>query len=307
MNYSDDYINKILDDEVVFSNEVALKYHYPDNITHLLYIIVPAFILKYGLNYRSLIHECFSSVPIKIYDRQDKIYQAYYYSRPIKSDDKIVTQKGIVLNNYKDIELMQLIDNLVHEFNHAINSMQNEIMITSDIKIRTGIVYNYFDINSLRFIKQDPEIIIEEVINTRQTEMVIDIIHSFSNYQINNSTIASTLYSINYSIGTNYESNSYLLESYVCKQLLKNKTFISTLENLRFIGQVDDIKTFFDSVTGFDNSFIELAMCLNKSIKLQNELVNRKWFRKSKIRQIQEINKRAMDIVNLFNNNTIYK
>ena len=66
-------------------------------------------------------------VPIRINDKQDNVYQAYYYSIPEYKDGIINTTKGIVLQNYNNISLMQLLDNLVHEYNHAVNSIQNEI------------------------------------------------------------------------------------------------------------------------------------------------------------------------------------
>ena len=307
MNYNSDYINKIIDDEVLFSNNIANKFHYPDNITHLLYIIIPAFILKYGNSYRSIVEKCFATVPIIISDKQDKIYQAYYYSKPIKYNNDFIIEKGIVLKNYKDIDLMQLLDNLVHEFNHAINSIQNEMLIDSDIKIRTGLVYNYFNISDLSFIKQGPEVIIEEVINTRQTELIIDIIHSFSNSDIKNTTVLNTLYSINHSINNNYRSNSYFLESYVCKRLLNNKTFISTLENLRFVGQVNDVSIFFDSITGDSGSFLMLASYLSQSLKLQKDYIKTKWFKKRILRKLKNNNELCLKIIDKFDNNTIYK
>lgn len=307
MNYNSDYINKIIDDEVLFSNNIANKFHYPDNITHLLYIIIPAFILKYGNSYRSIVEKCFATVPIIISDKQDKIYQAYYYSKPIKYNNDFIIEKGIVLKNYKDIDLMQLLDNLVHEFNHAINSIQNEMLIDSDIKIRTGLVYNYFNTSDLSFIKQGPEVIIEEVINTRQTELIIDIIHSFSNSDIKNPTVLNTLYSINHSINNNYRSNSYFLESYVCKRLLNNKTFISTLENLRFVGQVNDVSIFFDSITGDSGSFLMLANYLSQSLKLQKDYIKTKWFKKRILRKLKNNNELCLKIIDKFDNNTIYK
>lgn len=307
MNYNSDYINKIIDDEVLFSNNIANKFHYPENITHLLYIIIPAFILKYGNSYRSIVEKCFATVPIIISDKQDKIYQAYYYSKPIKYNNDFIIEKGIVLKNYKDIDLMQLLDNLVHEFNHAINSIQNEMLIDSDIKIRTGLVYNYFNTSDLSFIKQGPEVIIEEVINTRQTELIIDIIHSFSNSDIKNTSVLNTLYSINHSINNNYRSNSYFLESYVCKRLLNNKTFISTLENLRFVGQVNDVSIFFDSITGDSGSFLMLANYLSQSLKLQKDYIKTKWFKKRILRKLKNNNELCLKIIDKFDNNTIYK
>lgn len=308
MIYNDDFINNLINSEIEFSNSLALKYHYPDNITHLLYIIIPAFILKYGLNHKQKLEDCFSKIPIIIDDKQDQIYQAYYFSKPIYDiDNNIVTNKGIVLKNYQNIRLMQLLDNLVHEFNHAINSIQNEIKIIDSMLIRTGISYNYFDKKTLKFLKKSDEIILEEVINTKQTEMIIDIIKSFSNYKLLNTTVENTLYSIYHSIDSNYQSNSYLLESVICRKLLENKTFISTLEVLRFQGEVDDIHHFFDSITNKNGTLLKLSKLLNKSLELQKELVNVKWFKNNKINKIKELNMEALDIVEKFNQNTIYK
>lgn len=300
-------IEFIINQEIDFSNKLSLKYHYPDNITHLLYLIIPAFILKYGLNHQQLIEKCFSEVPIIIDDKQDQIYQAYYISNPSYQNDKVITTKGIILKNYQNISLMQLLDNLVHEFNHAINSIQNEIKITDYILIRTGITYNYFNKKDLKFLKKSDEITLEEVINTKQTEMVIDIIRSFASLKLTNTVVENTLYSIYHSIDSNYQSNSYLIESIVCHKLLENKTFLSTLESLRFKGQIKDIHIFFDSIIGKEGSLIELSKLLNKSLELQIELNNIKWFKKSKLKQIKKITDKSLIIVEKFNHNTIYK
>lgn len=307
MNYSDDFINQLIEQEIKFSDTLSSIYHYPDNITHLLYIIIPAFIMKYGISYRSLIEKCFSLVPILIDDKQDQVYQAYYFSKPIVEEGNYTVLKGIVLNNYHNIGLMQLLDNLVHEFNHAINSMQNELTIRQDILVRTGIVYNYFDKKSLLFIRKSDESILEEVINTKQTESIIDVIHAFSNYQINNSTVQSTLYSIYHAIDSNYRSNSYFLESFVCQRLLQNKAFLSIMEKLRFEGQLQDIHGFFDTIVGKDGSLLALSKYLEQSLELQKQLSNTKLFRKNKINKIRNINQKAMEIVEEFDRNTVYK
>ena len=77
----------------------------------------------------------------------------------------------------------------------------------------------------------------EEIINTKQTEIIIDIINSFNQYNISNREITNTLYAIESEIKDSYQSNAYLLQSLVCRSLIENKTFFSTLENLRFIGE----------------------------------------------------------------------
>jgi len=304
---TDEYLNALINQEIEYSNNLSKKYNYQDNITHLLYLIIPAFIIKYGNNHKSIIEKCFDEVPIVIDDKQDQMYQAYYFSHPKYVDGQVVATKGIVLKNYENISLIQLLDNLTHEYNHAVNSIQNEIEVSDYVKIRTGISYNYFDLKTLNFIKKSSDITVEEVINTKQTESIINIIKDFNNHNIENSTITSTLYSISHIVGDGYKSNSYYLESIVCQKLMDNKTFISTFEKLRFDGYVEDLYHFFDNIVGKEGSFLELSDILNKTLELTKQLNNTKFFRNSKINKIKDLTKRGMEIVNIFNNNTIYK
>ena len=304
---NNEFLNNLIKQEIEFSNKISEEYNYPDNITHLLYIIIPAFIIKYKTTNRFIIENCFKTVPITINDKHDQFYQAYYVSMPKYVNREIETNKKIILNNYENIPLMQLIDNLVHEYNHAVNSIQNEIKIDEYVKIRTGISNNYFNKNNLRFIRKSDEIILEEVINTRQTESIIDIIKSFSEYDISDTTVSNTLYSIYHSIDSNYKSNSYYLESMVCKTLMENRTFISTFETLRFEGQIEDLHDFFDNIVGKKGSLSELSKILNESIEIQKKLMKVKFFRKGKIEKLKVLTSRAMEIVNTFNNNTTFK
>lgn len=304
---TDEYLNALINQEIEFSDNLAQKYNYPDNITHLLYLIIPAFIIKYGNNHKNTIEKCFNEVPIVIDDKQDKMYQAYYFSRPKYENEEVITTKGIVLSNYKDISLIQLLDNLTHEYNHAVNSIQNEIQVSDDVKIRTGINFNIFDKRTLSFIKKSEDITIEEVINTKQTESIINIIKDLNNHNIENSTVTSTLYSISHIVGDGYKSHSYYLESIVCQKLMDNKTFISTFEKLRFDGYVEDLYHFFDNIVGKDGSFLKLASLLNKTLELTIELSKTKFFKNSKINKIKALTTEALTIVEQFNNNTIYK
>lgn len=301
-------INELIDRCILNINNFSNKYNYPSNITHLLYLIVPAFIIKYGFTNENVILKNFNEIPILIDDKEDNVYQAYYTSIPYLSNSDYVTHKGIVLKNYKNTSLMQLLDNLVHEFNHAINSINQEIKIDDDkLFIRTGLTLIVYDKNKLVPINKDDNSILEEIINTKQTEMIIDIINSFNNYEITNVEVVNTLYSIQNSIDKNYKSNAYLLQSYVCMELINNKTFMSTLENLRFKGNIEDIELWFDSITGEDNSYKVLTKLLKESLDLQMELTNKKGFRYFKVNKIKYLNNQAMRIVKLFDNNCNYR
>ncbi len=304
-----EYINLLIEEEIEYSNKLAFKYRYPDNITHLLYLIIPAFIIKYGRSNKSIIEKCFMDTPIRVDKKYDKMYQAYYFSVPeYDHDNKIILNKGIVLRDYNDATLMGLLDNLVHEYNHAINSINNEILIIDNyIKVRTGISYNIFDKRNLEFVRKTDEITLEEVINTKQTESIINIIKDFNDYKIDNTTVNNTLFSINHSAFFGYKSNSYLLESIVCRKLMENKTFISTFEKLRFDGQIEDLHSFFDTITGIDNSFSNLCTLLSKILDLNIMLSKATWFKTVKINKIRSLTSDAIKIVDKFNQSTIYK
>ena len=302
-------LNDLMNRCKVTVDSLTEKYRYPSNISHLLYLIVPAFVVKYGLENERYILRSFDEIPILIHDQSNQVYQAYYTSVPSHGEgDKIVTRKGIVLNNYQNIELMQLLDNLVHEFNHAINSINNEVLWDDkEVKIRTGLSYIIYDKVTLKPLRKEESAIIEEIINTKQTESIIDIIHSFYQYEFSDVEISNTLYSIHNSIQQKYQSNAYLLQSIVCRQLMENKTFLSTLENLRFKGNVEEIVPWFEQITGVEKSFERLAHILNETLELQMDIENKKGLRFLKIRKIRSLNEEAMHLVELFNQNCNYR
>jgi len=68
-----------------------------------------------------------------------------------------------------------------------------------------------------------------------------------------------------------------------------------------------DIYHFFDSIVGEDGSLLSLSRYLNESMELQKELLDTKWFKKSKINKIRDINKKAFTIVQKFDQNTVYR
>ena len=283
-------INQILEQGIQTADLLAEKYHYPSNITHLLYLIIPAFLVKYGpSNEKKIIHS-FMNIPIIIDDKQDEVYQAYYMSIPFLNSGEYFTNKGIVLKNYKNISLMQLLDNLVHEFNHAINSINNEVrVVDNSLYIRTGLTFIIYDKNTLKAIGKKDNSVLEEIINTKQTEMIIDIINSFNQYNISSREVINTLYAINSEINNFYQSNAYLLQSLVCRTLMENKTFLSTLENLRFIGEIDEIENWFDSITGRKKSYLRLTQILKKTLDLQIEITKKQGIKFLKINKIKKL------------------
>ena len=295
----------VIEKEKPFIDQISDKYDYDDNIKHLLYIIIPAFIIKYGIKNESLILNTFRDIRIIKSDKQDRYVKAYYSSHPIYEDGKYSTVKFMVIQNYNKISLIDLLDNLVHEFNHAVNSYRDEIRVTKNyVYLRTGLTYRVYKKDPISFVRKDPSYLLEEIINTKQTEDVINIIKSFDG---ENRDISNTIYAINNETNHKYNSNSYYLESYACRQILENRTFINTLANLRLVGEVFNITKWFDDITGEDGSYKELISLLNKIYDLEKEYIKRKLFKSITLGKIRETSRKIMRIVETFNNNVNYR
>lgn len=306
MKYNEMQMNIIFEKYIKFVDD--LPYNYIDNIKNLLYIIVPAFMLKYGLDNERTILNTFKDVRILIKEGSNKRVQAFYKSIPIKDDNDIVLHKFIVLQNYHDNSLVELLDNLVHEYNHALNSENKEISYKENkMFIRTGLSYIIYDKDTLEFVSKDNNYILEEILNTKETEEIINIIHGFLNYKFDNKKISTALYFIDNHIKDKYSSESYRLETFFTKDLTSNRTFMTTLSKLRIKGAIEDIDYWFDNITGIKGSYKNLVSIIVEVTNIKNK--EPKWiFGKNKWkRHINELYKNALSIINTFNNNCNYK
>ena len=293
--------NRIIEREKEFIEKISDKYNYDSNIRHLLYIIIPAFIIKYGLDKEKLILNTFENIRITNSSKKDDRVLAYYISVPIIIDNKYITKKNMVIQNYNNISLINLLDNLVHEFNHAVNSYLNEIKETKNyLYIRTGLTNRIYKKDNLSFIKKEDSYILEEIINTKQTNDIINIIKTFDNDN-------DTIYAINSETENKYNSNSYYLQSYITKEILNNRTFISTLENLRLNGEISEIEKWFDDIIGEKDSYKEFIKELREIHDLEIEYSNRKIFKRFILNKIRDKSNDILETIKKFNNNVNFK
>ena len=145
----------MIDKYIEVVNEISLKYDYPDNIKHLLYVILPAFVVKYGINKENFIIDCLKNIPIIITGKEDPKIQALYVSYPY-IEENIKTKKIIYLNRYNNIPFLQLLDNLIHELNHAINSYKKEIILEKDcFYLRTGLTKAKYNLKEFKIIDKN--------------------------------------------------------------------------------------------------------------------------------------------------------
>ena len=219
---------------ISFVDEISNDMNYPNSIRHLLYVVVPAFIINYGIENERLILECFRKTKIYLSNNIPDNNVNAYFDRKLYKDDSYYSHKFIVIRKNDVDRYITFIDSIVHEFNHALNSMVNEINFDKEcITLRTGISFIKYDTN-LNPINKDDSFVLEEVINTKQTIDIINVISNMSSYNIENIEVSNLLQAINGEIkNIDYKSDAYYLETTIAKPLLDNKTFSSTLKQLR--------------------------------------------------------------------------
>ncbi len=289
-----------------FVKEITDRYQYDSNISHLLYLIIPAFVTFYSLAREKLILNTFQNTKIIISSRVSKTIEAYYTSVPSYQNDTVKTTKYIVLQNYQNISLVQLLDNLVHEFNHAVNSYLQEISVLDNtLYLRTGLTFSSYSLPSLTPIKKDSSYILEEILNTRQTEKIINLIKSY--HDKGNQEIENTIYAINSETDFSYTSKSYYLENLLFRNILENKTFVSTLNKLRLSGDVRDIEYWFDNITNSPNSYQKLNDYLLQMMRLEETLATKKYFKNRTINKIKYYIQEITNIITVFDQNCTYK
>ena len=308
MEYRGD-INKLLNRYVDFVDKISSNNHYENNIKHLLYLVVPAFVFKYGVDKENTILKCFENVKIIISGTEDRQVPASFNRKLIKDSDGYHTIKYIILNKYKTTPtITELLDSIIHEFNHAINSINNEISCDDKyIKLRTGLSYLIYDKKSLTFIRKSEEVSLEEIINTTQTEEIVNIINSFNDMDIDNVEFKTTLYTLDKEINKVYKSNAYEFDKFICGELMNNKTFLPTISNLRFKGLVEDIESLFDSVMGRTGAYKELNVLLTDINNLEIKYVTRHMFKSKILNQLRNKSQRVMDIVKEYDDKCVYK
>lgn len=308
MELNERIVNELFKECTEFVDKKLSIYNYSSDIKHLLYIIIPAFIVRYDYKNKNKIYNVFRDVPLIETTEEDKRVQAFYTSIPKYINKEIKTNKFVLIKHYLNKDLMELIDNIIHEYNHAINSYENELKIgKTKIYIRTGLSYARYDKYSLKPMGIDNKEILEEILNTKQTEDIVNIIKEFTKYKFSDITISNSLYSINNYIDKSYKSKAYSLQTLFTNNLTNNKTLFNVLSNMRFNGNVDNIGDFFDNVVGKSGSFSRFIEILNTTKKLEQEYINTKLFKKIKVIEIKSYYNEAKVIIDKFNNNYHFK
>ena len=308
MNLNQDNINQFFDKYISFVDEISDKYKYNKNIKHLLYIIIPAFVSKYGINNESTVLDCFRNTKIYIREHNPNVQAAF--NRSLKKDEKgYYTEKFITVNPFSDSSLSLILDNFIHEFNHAVNSVNNEIILSKGIiKVRTGITTLNYNRDDMTFIGKSDETVLEELLNTAQTEEIINIIKSFNKFNIDNSELSNALFSIKQELGTkDYVSSAYNYQKKICEVLINNRTFTPTVNNLRFKGLIEDIPELFDNIIGEKGSFEKLNTILTDMYYMIIKYTNSMLFKNRYLNKIKGYTNDLTRLIEEYDKKCIFK
>lgn len=309
MNLNQENINSFFNKYILFVNDISEVFKYDINIRHLLYLIVPAFIVKYGASNESVVLRCFKEVRIYVKSGKDDIIPASFNRILNKDINGYYTSKIIMINNYSLSSFLEIFDNIVHEFNHAVNSINNEIFYDDKIiKIRTGLSTLNYKRSDMTYINKSDEVVLEEILNTQQTEEIMDIINSFSNFHIDNLELSNALEALKNEMGSyKYKSSSYSFQKNICSDLINNKTFAPTINNLRFKGFIDDISSLFDNVIGISCSYKKLNKLLTEIHGLIIKYMSNKLFKKYYLSKIKDKAISVSSLIKEYESKCIYK
>ena len=303
-------IGQLFNRYVDFINRLSDYNRYNNNIKHLLYIIIPSFIYKYGVENEKVILDCFSKTLIYESDKIANNHVSAFFGRNLRHiDSNYQIDSYVIINKNTTNNFIELLDAIIHEFNHAINSIKNEMKIDDkNIYLRTGISYIKYDKSDItKPISKNDNYILEEIINTKQTSDIMNWLNTLNSVNINNYEVTNLIDILKSEFGKQYTSQAYLLQSYVCKTLVDNKSFMRTLEKLRYAGQVDEIEYWFDNITGRVGDFNKINSLLLDLSSNEEKMISAKIFKNKYVNNIRKINNSIVAIIDTFNNNCVYK
>ena len=84
MNIDNIDLNKFIEKYIEFVDMISIKHRYESNLKHLLYLIVPAFVIKYDLKNEKHILKVFEEVPMLISGKEDKVVTGAFSRKLVK-------------------------------------------------------------------------------------------------------------------------------------------------------------------------------------------------------------------------------
>lgn len=166
-----------------------------------------------------------------------------FVSNYYDSNDEQV-HRTIYLSSYRQ-SILDLLDIMVHEMNHIVNSKENETFFLGDhLTYRTGLCYQVDG--------QKKYFTLEEIYNTLQVEEIIHIIRQFSSCSIEDKYLTKLVEQISKQSKNGFQSAAYQDISSLVRPLFRNPIFHDFVKTERWNGHLDKIQEQFNYVVGDD-------------------------------------------------------
>lgn len=147
----------------------------------------------------------------------------------------------------------EFIENLIHEINHVVNSINFPIYVrNSDKIVRTGIALYWLNSDYSESSSFD------EAVNVLQTAEIMEHILDFCDYHINDSEMKYVLDSIKCAHGKSRDGFGYENIVPLVRPLYKDKTFKEVTELGRISGEIKSVREKFDNKT-YKGAFLDIS------------------------------------------------
>lgn len=266
--------NKLLDDKYSLMSDIAKKYNYNDELLSMITFIYVAFYLDFGKEVDFPLYDLFNRVKI-IYEEGNvsEIANKYGYGKmndgcaavtiftpnfrvfnnPEAKQNSQVILLGTHVEDYLATPILKL-EMLAHEIRHALMGYYNtnKLIDSNTYYMRSGLQETFYkrkdSDNRVTSIARANTL--AEITNTYITEIIVNRIMSFSNYDIKNSNLKRYLKSL----GTKqpdgrYRAIGYNNEVRLLYPLLLNDMFINLVNQCEFDGNLDLVKNFIETNT----------------------------------------------------------
>ena len=279
MFYTDEACNDLLNYSKFLVDQINKSKYCPQELRVLQYVIFAGMISYYGFEYVDTIYKAFAD-PNFYYTNSSlsEIMESNNIFDPsvensIKNGDvgafvllrfgknglgKLYVNRDIYIIYTNDSNPDELLEKVVHEVNHVINSINNPICIKGGNEaVRSGL-----SIIGLVDAERSYNML-EESVNVLQSAEIVEHILAFTQCDVKNAEIKRLLDKIKYAYGSKREGLGYENVVPLIRPLYLNSEFNKVVKRQRMVGRIVPIKEHFERKVG-DGSYNEFCKTLDE-------------------------------------------
>lgn len=266
--------NKLLDDKYSLMSDIAKQNDYNDELLAMITFIYVAFYMDFGKDADFPLYDLFNRVKI-IYEEGNvaEISDKYGYGKmeagsaavtiftpnfrvfnnPEEKQNSQVILLGTHVEDYLATPILKL-ETLAHEIRHALMGYYNtnKLIDENTYYMRSGLQETFYKRKDSdnRVTSIDKANTLDEVTNTYITEIIVNRIMSFTNYDIKNNNLKRYLKILKTKQPDGrYRAIGYNNEVRLLYPLLLNDMFINLVNQCEFDGNINLVRKFIETNT----------------------------------------------------------